>query len=942
MKKKIANIKLQSLVGLLSLMPVFALAQEKPTATTTVDSTLTRKFDPKNFLQNKVDKWNGTTTKANQISGATSIYSEDINATPVSDVTNTVAGRLTGLYTLQSSARTGFDVTQLVLRGQSPLIVIDGVPRSFTNFNPNDVESITVLKDALSTSMYGMRSSGGVIYITTKKQSKNNPFEINFGAEYGALQNLYTPKFLTGGDYARIYNEAQLNTNPGSTPVYSDAVINAYDSNTNNPFLQPNNNWYDLVYKKNSAQKRYNLGVAGNSEAFKYYASLEHFTSDGNFVTDDNNVYNTNNFYKRYNIRTNAEINFNEDISLQLNIFGSVENNNQPGGNAINIMNLAYATSPLAYAVKNPDGTYGGTASLTNNILANTINSGYVMTTTRTLNSDVALKYKLDDITKGLWVKAGLSIANYYSEDVLKTKTFAIYYPTINGTTVNYTKSGADSKVLLGGGSASVTNQLKQTYYNFMLGYTKDVGNHHLDLLGAYNGDNILSSGFLSNGQLNSILNTAGLTAKYNFKEKYFAEAAGSYSSFNKYADAKKWAFLPSVGLGWVASKEEWFNPATVNFLKFRATYGLTANANLSDYFSYIQKYSISSSGYVFGTGQTAVGSASQVGLATTNVGASKAKKFEIGADAAFLNNKLNVGLTYYNNKYYDLLITRPYASTIIGTNYPSQNLGERKYTGVEGTADFVGKSGDFGYKIGLNVSVQQNKVLYAGEPDYPYSWMYTAGQAAGTFGYQAVGFYKSGETAVNTPTMLGYSPVAGDIKYQDLNGDGVISSLDQKKITKDKALIYGGLNLVFNYKEFDFSALVQGVFNREVLLSTTSMLALNNNTGYVLDYTTQNRWTPSNQQSATLPRLTLGTNLNNNVASTFWLRNGNYLRLKNVELGYSLPMHLVNRLRIKKLRFFVNGYNVLTSSKLDFDPESLVSSFPNQRVINGGVSLTL
>jgi TonB-linked SusC/RagA family outer membrane protein len=944
MKKKITNIKLKSLVGLLSLVPVFALGQEKPTTNTatTVDSTLIRKFDQKNYLQNKVDQWNGTTKKANLIAGAATIYGDDINATPVSDVTNTVAGRLTGLYTLQSSARTGFDVTQLVLRGQSPLIVVDGVPRSFTNFNPDDVESITVLKDALSTSMYGMRSSGGVIYITTKKQSKNNPFEINFGAEYGALQNLFTPKFITGGDYARIYNEAQLNTNPGSTPVYSDAVIGAYDNKTNNPFLQPDNNWYDMVYKKNSAQKRYHLGVAGNSETFKYYASLEHFASDGNFVTDDNNVYNTNNFYKRYNIRTNAEINFNEDISLQLNIFGSVENNNQPGGNASTIMGLVYATSPLAYAVKNPDGTYGGTASLTNNILANTVNSGYVMTTTRTLNSDVALKYRLDDITKGLWAKAGLSIANYYSEEVLKTKTFAIYYPTVNGTTVNYTKSGTDSKVLLGGGTSDVTDQLKQTYYNFMLGYSKDFGSHHLDLLGAYNGDNSLTSGFLNSGQLNSILKTGGLTAKYNYNEKYFVEAAGSYSSFNKYADTKKWVFLPSIGLGWVASKEGWFNPSTVNFLKFRATYGLTAKANLSDYFSYIQKYAIGSSGYVFGTGQTVVGSATQVSLATSNVGAAKAKKFEVGADAAFLNNKLNVGLTYYNNKYYDLLISRPDASTIIGATYPSQNLGENRYSGIEGTADFIGKSGDFGYKIGLNLSVQKNKVLYAGEPDYPYSWMYTAGQASGTFGYQAIGFYKTGETASNTPTLLGYTPMAGDIKYQDLNGDGVISSLDQKKITSEKALVYGGLNLAFNYKGFDFSALVQGVFNREVLLGTGSMLALNNNTGYVLDYTTQNRWTPGNQENATLPRLTLGTNLNNNVTSSFWLRNGNYLRLKNVELGYSLPMQLVNRLKIKKLRFFVNGYNMLTASKLDFDPESLVSSFPNQRVINGGVSLTL
>ncbi|WP_316831758.1 SusC/RagA family TonB-linked outer membrane protein [Pedobacter aquatilis] len=946
MKKKYTFISLKSILGLLCMFPALVYGQKKDSIA--IDSSIIKKFDSGTFLNAEVGSWHGVIKKANLVGGASAIYAEEINTTPVANISNTLAGRLTGLFTLQSSARTGYDATSLTLRGQTPLIVVDGVVRDFTSFNPADVESITVLKDALSTSMYGMRSAGGIVYITTKKRSAYLPLSINFSAEYGKLQNLFVPNFITAGAYARIYNEAQKNTNPNSVPLYSDALISAYDNNSNNPFLQPNNNWYDLVYKKNSAQKRYNLGIAGNSKAFKYYGSLEHFASDGNFVTDSKNTYNTNNYYKRYALRTNAEINFNDDISLSLKIFGSIENNNQPGGAisasnlsltaATGIMNSIYATSPLAYAVKNPDGSYGGTAAITNNILASTINSGYILTTGRTLTSDVGLKYKLDDIAQGLWAQASLSINNYYNESILKTKTYSISYPTVNGNTVTYTKSGVDGNVGLNTGSSIVVNQVKQTYYNFMLGYQKDFNAHHLDLLATYNGDN--TNVVIS--QLNNIFKTAGLSLRYNYDGKYLAEFSNAYSSFNKYSSDNRWLYLPAAGLGWIVSKENWFSPSFINYFKIRSTFGLTASANSSDYFSYIQRYSLSGTGYVFGTGPTAVSGATEGSLAATGVGAAKANKFELGLDAAFVKNKLNFGLTYYNNKYYDLLIFRPYTSSILGNAYPAQNLGSKRYSGIEGTVDFTGKTGNFGYKLGLNLSAQKTRVLDAAEQNLPNSYMYTAGQAEGVFGYEAIGFYKNGENETNTPTLLGYSPLAGDIKYRDLNGDGVISELDRKRITTVKPFIFGGLSFAFNFKGFDLTGLFQGVTNRQVLLSTSAMLALNNNTGYVLDYTTENRWTPVNQENATLPRLTLGTNVNNSLSSTFWLRNADYLRLKNLELGYTFSKHISTKLRVQKLRFFVNSYNLFTWSKLDFDPESFVNGFSNQRVINGGVSLTL
>jgi len=936
MTKTDMYFKVKYLMVLLCMLPGIAGAQTAEQAT---DSTQIKRFDPKSYLQRNVNRWNGLTVKARQVEGVSAIYAEDVNSTPVSDITNVMAGRIPGLYTLQSSARTGFDGTSLTLRGQSPTIVVDGVVRNFTSFNPDDIERITVLKDALSASMYGMRSSGGVIYITTKQQSAWRPFEIRFSSEYGRLENLFTPNFITGANYARIYNEAQQNTSPGSTPLYSDALISAYQNGSNNPYLQPNNNWYDLVYKKNSAQQRYNLGVAGHSSNFKYYASLEHFSSDGNFVTDNNNAYNTNNFYKRYNMRTNAEINFNEDISLQLNVFGSIENLNQPGGNATDIMGLVYSTSPLAYAVKNQDGTYGGTAALTNNILARTINSGYIRDNNRSINTDVALTYKLDDLTKGLWAKASLSINNYYNQVVSRTKTFAIFYPVISGSNVTYTKSGADGNVSAGSGASSISAQLKQTYYNFMLGYSRDAGKHHIDVLAAYNGDNRL----VTYNQLNQIYRTGGLSVKYHYASTYFAELGNSYGSYNRYSGANKWLYLPSLGLGWVISNEQGFNTKTVNFLKLRSTIGLTAMADATDYFSYIQRYSNSTTGYVFGTALTSVTGAAESGLATTGIHAEKALKFEVGADAAFLDQKLNAGLTWYHNRYFDLLQTPVYASGIIGQTYPLMNIGKGRYSGLEFTTDFTGKSGDFGYKLGLNISFEKSRVLDAGEPELPYAWMYIQGNpVGGVRGYEAIGFYKAGENEVNTPTLLGYIPSPGDIKYKDLNGDGVISALDQKLISSTKPFIYGGFNFAFQYKGFDLSGLFQGVQNRMIHLSPSSMLALNNNTGYVLDYTTADRWTAQNQQNASLPRLTLGTNVNNSATSTFWLKKADYLRLKNLELGYSLPSNVLRRMGVAKLRVFVNSYNLLTFTGMDFDPESFVNSFPNQRVINGGLSLTL
>ncbi|WP_443936780.1 SusC/RagA family TonB-linked outer membrane protein [Pedobacter sp. MW01-1-1] len=891
--------------------------------------------------QRHVNLWFRTLSKLRNVAGSTTLYSEDLNTTPVSDLTNALAGRVTGLYSTRSSGQTGplYDASSLTLRGNTPLIVVDGVIRDFTSFNLDDIKSVTILKDAVATSMYGLRSSGGVIYVTTKDKSLDKPFELGFSAQYGVQQQLQRPNFLSGADYASLYNEAQLNTFPNATPTYSTALIDAYRNGTNDPYLQPTNDWYNSVYKDNAAQQRYSIYAAGNQKNYRYYTSVEHFAQDGNFLTSADNPYETNNYYKRYNFRTNAQIDFSEDIQLGLNIFASIEKNGEPGATAGVIMNRIYQTNPLAYPAYNADGSLGGTTQYTTNILGSTLNSGYNTQNQRSVNADVSLKFKLDDWVKGLWVQGLLSINNYYLQSIENSKTFAVYYPVTNSTGTTYTKIGSDGSIIANSGNPTLGTQSKQTFANGLLGYDATFGKSKLNVLGTFNLTNLIDS----YTQLNRIYKNAGLTASYAYDNKYLADIGLVYSSYNRYPPGERWGFLPSIGLGWIASNEDWFNNDVISLLKFRTTIGKTALAN-TGYYTYLQNYSISTTGYNFGATPTPVSGSIEGTLANPDVTWEKALKLDVGAEIGFFKNKLQAEFVYYTNKYTDQLISpnNGYASGIIGQAYPSVNAGSNRYSGFESNLSFNNTIGNLSYFIKGNFTFAKNKVLSLQEGNYPYDWMYRSGQAIGNFGYEAIGFYQQGENFNTIATIPGYTPQAGDIKYRDLNGDGIINFLDQKLIN-DKPLYLFGLNLGFAYKNFDFSMLIEGRLPRLIYYNPAQMLAFSNSYGYVLDYTTENRWTPENNINATLPRLTLGNNVNNSQASTFWYKRADYIRLKNAEIGYTFPVKFLSKNKINKLRVFMNGYNLLTWTKLDYmDPETGLSGFVNSRVINGGVSLKL
>ncbi|MCK7555679.1 SusC/RagA family TonB-linked outer membrane protein [Chitinophaga sedimenti] len=765
----------------------------------------------------------------------------------------------------------------------------------------------------LATAMYGMRASNGVVLVTTRDRGPRE-FEINASAQYAVTEQLNTPKFVNAYDYATLYNEAQHNGNPTATPRFSAAQLQAWKDHTNDAYLAPDVNWYNTVYKPQSSQQRYSLDIAGNAKSYRYYASLEHFGQDGNFITSGKNSYNTNNDYKRYNIRTNAEIDFNESIRLGLNVFGSMENATEPGRTASTILNEIYATSPVSFPVFNKNGSYGGSSVFTANPHASAVNSGYQQTNQRTVAADLSLHLKLDKLVKGMWVKGMVSMNNWYTENINRSKTYAVYQLTDTANT-KYTKVGTEG--LVTEGTTTVPSQLRQSYYNVLLGYDKQWQKHALSLLGTYNLDNSIAS-FT---QLAQVYKHFGLTATYDWNKTYLFEAGMTYGSLNRYAPSQRWGYLPSLGAGWIISNESFYHLPAVSYLKLRASAGQTAWADPSNYFLYMQNYVIGSTGYNVGETAAGVSGALESGIANTDITWEKAWKYNIGLDAGLLNNELTLSVDYYRNRFYDVLQQPQRVSGIFGQTYPLENLREIRYAGVEASVAYDHTtSSKLRYFLRGNIAFSGSRLLAADEPDYPHPWLYRTGSATSQqFGYVAKGFYTQEDIAAGIPGWQGYAPVPGDIRYEDLNKDGVINALDIRAIGTNKPLVFYGLNGGFSYKGFDVTILLQGAANRKIVLSPSTMAAFNNSYGNVQEFH-KNRWTAATAESANYPRLTIGSNVNNDVASSFWLRSGNYLRLKNAEIGYTLKAGFLQRAKIQQLRFFANGYNLLTFKAMEED----------------------
>ena len=912
-------------------------------------------------------------TKSNTLGASSTVYTNDLIKYQSATILTGLQGRLKGLNVspfrgmqlLRTDANTKSDIVGAIpnvgggiygdnseflisARGQSPVAIVDGVERDLYSIDPEAIESVTIQKDALSNMFLGMRSSRGALIITTKNPDAKGGFHLSLTGKFGISSALKSgPNPLSAYQYAYLLNEALLND--GKSPLYTYDDFEAYRNGTS-PYLHPDVNWKDAIMNNSTTSQAYNLNVTGGGRVAQYFVSLGYYSENGLFKTSDANSYNTNFKYNRYLITSKVNINVTDEFKVSMSLMGRIEEGNQPGGISgtgySDLLSNVWQTPNNAYPVLNPNGTYGGNASYTQNLYAQTTGSGYISSNTRDVVGTINLKYDFDKLVRGLSVGATGNISSQVRNAVVRTKQAQVFQYSI-------TQQGNEAYDKYGDVSSQTNSYRSVSTYQYMYGkmyvdWERQFGMHGVKA--SLWGD---TRTILNNYDLPMIPSNIGQKVEYNYDNKYFAQAAVTESYYNRYDNGRRWGTFWAVGLGWDISKEKFMEASKIDQLKLRATYGHTGNGiDNAGYFSYLKRYNEDGGfWYSNGTSMSNGGSVSEISpLANTLLTWEKGRKVNVGLDLTLLKNRLTLSADYYNDYYYDILQSRGKSIELLGIAYPAENIGKTRYYGLETQLSWQDHIGKVNYYVSANWSMEQNKRLFMDEQYVPYDYLKMTGQPTGTiYGLVATGFLTAKDIADGYPVMNGFNNIqAGDVKYKDMNGDGEINEFDRTVIGGDKPTCYFGIDLGFEWKGLEVTALIQGAYNRDLYNSDRTLLEGFQVIGqsYGQAYTNLlNRWTPETAETATYPRLTAGGNMynyGNNWNSSLFVQNGNYIRLKNATVSYKLPENFCrNYLGGLRVKIFVQGQNLLTWSRTRLqDPEVTFTSYPLQRTITTGINL--
>ena len=912
-------------------------------------------------------------TKSNTLGASSTVYTNDLIKYQSATILTGLQGRLKGLNVspfrgmqlLRTDANTKSDIVGAIpnvgggiygdnseflisARGQSPIAIVDGVERDLYSIDPEAIESVTIQKDALSNMFLGMRSSRGALIITTKNPDAKGGFHLSLTGKFGISSALKSgPNPLSAYQYAYLLNEALLND--GKSPLYTYDDFEAYRNGTS-PYLHPDVNWKDAIMNNSTTSQAYNLNVTGGGRVAQYFVSLGYYSENELFKTSDANSYNTNFKYNRYLITSKVNINVTDEFKVSMSLMGRIEEGNQPGGISgtgySDLLSNVWQTPNNAYPVLNPNGTYGGNASYTQNLYAQTTGSGYISSNTRDVVGTINLKYDFDKLVRGLSVGATGNISSQVRNAIVRTKQAQVFQYSI-------TQQGNEAYDKYGDVSSQTNSYRSVSTYQYMYGkmyvdWERQFGMHGVKA--SLWGD---TRTILNNYDLPMIPSNIGQKVEYNYDNKYFAQAAVTESYYNRYDNGRRWGTFWAVGLGWDISKEKFMEASKIDQLKLRATYGHTGNGiDNAGYFSYLKRYNEDGGfWYSNGTSMSNGGSVSEISpLANTLLTWEKGRKVNVGLDLTLLKNRLTLSADYYNDYYYDILQSRGKSIQLLGIAYPAENIGKTRYYGLETQLSWQDHIGKVNYYISANWSMEQNKRLFMDEQYVPYDYLKMTGQPTGAiYGLVATGFLTAKDIADGYPVMNGFNNIqAGDVKYKDMNGDGEINEFDRTVIGGDKPTCYFGIDLGFEWKGLEVTAFIQGAYNRDLYNSDRTLLEGFQVIGqsYGQAYTNLlNRWTPETAETATYPRLTAGGNMynyGNNWNSSLFVQNGNYIRLKNATVSYKLPENFCrNYLGGLRVKIFVQGQNLLTWSRTRLqDPEVTFTSYPLQRTITTGINL--
>ena len=941
-----------------------------------------------NELEETVIVGYGTQRKISNIGAQSSMKMEDIK-TPSASLTTTLAGRLAGVVAVQRTGEPGKDAADIWIRGistpntSSPLVLVDGVERSFNDIDPEDIESLTTLKDASATAVYGVRGANGVILIKTKPGKVGKP---TVSADYYESFTRFTKMvdLADGITYMNAANEAMRNDGI-ATKYTEDQIRNTIAGK--DPYLYPNVDWLKEIFNDWGHNRRVNVNVRGGSEKVAYYASVSYFNETGMTVTDKNiNTYDSKMKYSRYNFTTNLNIDVTPTTKVEIGAQGYLGEGNYPAISSADLYNAAMSISPVEYPKMffvNGEAFVPGTSTNNNfnNPYSQATRRGYDNLTKNQIYSNLRVTQDLDMLTKGLKLTAMYAFDVYNEIHVHQDRAESTY--NFLDTSVPYDMNGQPilQRIYEGSNVLSYTQETsgnKKTYLEASLNYDRTFNDdHRVSALFLFNQQSKLlyPKGTLEDAIPYRMMGIAG-RATYSWKDRYFAEFNIGYNGAENFSPKHRFGTFPAFGVGWVVSNEKFWQPLSkaVSFLKIRYTDGKVGNSEVSDRrFMYLDQMKENGDyGYKFGPNGTKWSGYETVNMAVDLIW-EESRKQDLGIDLKLFNDDLSIVFDLFKERRENILLKREHSiPSFLGynTSAPYGNIGIIENKGFDGTIEYNKRiNKDWVIALRGNVTFNKDKWIQGELPEQKYEWMNQYGHNInGVKGYVAEGLFTQTEiddmarweslsdankAITPKPFASQFGTVkAGDIKYKDLNNDGQIDAYDQTYISRgDVPTTVYGFGFTVGWKDLSVGMMFQGVAGAERVLNGSSINPFNGGGGSGNLYSNiDDRWTEENpDQNAFYPRLSYGSettsSINNFQKSTWWVRNMNFLRLKTLQLSYNLPKPWVNKVHLKNAAVYVMGTNLFTLSRFKlWDPELNTdngASYPNTTSYSVGINFT-
>lgn len=941
-----------------------------------------------NELEETVIVGYGTQRKISNIGAQSSMKMEDIK-TPSASLTTTLAGRLAGVVAVQRTGEPGKDAADIWIRGistpntSSPLVLVDGVERSFNDIDPEDIESLTTLKDASATAVYGVRGANGVILIKTKPGKVGKP---TVSADYYESFTRFTKMvdLADGITYMNAANEAMRNDGI-ATKYTEDQIRNTIAGK--DPYLYPNVDWLKEIFNDWGHNRRVNVNVRGGSEKVAYYASVSYFNETGMTVTDKNiDTYDSKMKYSRYNFTTNLNIDVTPTTKVEIGAQGYLGEGNYPAISSADLYNAAMSISPVEYPKMffvNGEAFVPGTSTNNNfnNPYSQATRRGYDNLTKNQIYSNLRVTQDLDMLTKGLKLTAMYAFDVYNEIHVHQDRAESTY--NFLDTSVPYDMNGQPilQRIYEGSNVLSYkqeTSGNKKTYLEASLNYDRTFNDdHRVSALFLFNQQSKLlyPKGTLEDAIPYRMMGIAG-RATYSWKDRYFVEFNIGYNGAENFSPKHRFGTFPAFGVGWVVSNEKFWQPLSkaVSFLKIRYTDGKVGNSEVSDRrFMYLDQMKENGDyGYKFGPNGTKWSGYETVNMAVDLIW-EESRKQDLGIDLKLFNDDLSIVFDLFKERRENILLKREHSiPSFLGynTSAPYGNIGIIENKGFDGTIEYNKRiNKDWVIALRGNVTFNKDKWIQGELPEQKYEWMNQYGHNInGVKGYVAEGLFTQTEiddmarweslsdankAITPKPFASQFGTVkAGDIKYKDLNNDGQIDAYDQTYISRgDVPTTVYGFGFTVGWKDLSVGMMFQGVAGAERVLNGSSVNPFNGGGGSGNLYSNiGDRWTEENpDQNAFYPRLSYGSettsNINNFQKSTWWVRNMNFLRLKTLQISYNLPKPWVNKVHLKNAAVYVMGTNLFTLSRFKlWDPELNTdngASYPNTTSYSVGINFT-